>query len=175
MLEKGQIEAGQAGELEALNRAYRPALIRFFQRRTHSHAEAEDLTQEVFIRLAHVDMEAIHTRDAYVFRIASNLLKDRHRRLQVRFDYGDELALAPDAGIELLDPHRVAEGHDMLRALYAALGELPDRTRRIFTLYRIENVAKKVIAEQFGITESAVEKQVGRAMGFLIDRLGESR
>jgi RNA polymerase sigma-70 factor (ECF subfamily) len=160
-------------ELSALNVAYRPALIRYFMRRTGNHAEAEDLTQEVFIRLARTDMAAIEKREAYIFQTASNLLRDRARRERVRAEYRDDVQRTPEAGLDLLDPHRVAEGHDMLQALYAGLARLPDRTRRIFTLYRIENVAKKTIAAHFGITESAVEKQVGRAMGFLIDHLGD--
>jgi RNA polymerase sigma factor (sigma-70 family) len=169
------VTAAANDELATLNRAYRPVLIRYFLRRTSSHAEAEDLTQEVFIRLAHIDMATVRTREAYIFQTAANLLRDRARREKVRADYGDELARNPDLGVEHLDPHRVAEAHDMLRALYAGLAELPEKTRRIFTLYRIENVSKKTIAESFGITESAVEKQVTRAMAFLIDRLGEPR
>jgi RNA polymerase sigma factor (sigma-70 family) len=160
-------------DLRALNIAYRPALIRYFMRRTGNHAEAEDLTQEVFIRLANTAISAIEKREAYIFQTASNLLRDRARRERVRADYRDDVQRTEGAGVDLLDPHRVAEGHDMLQALFAGLAELPERTRRIFTLYRIENVAKKTIAARFGITESAVEKQVGRAMGFLIDRLGD--
>lgn len=160
-------------ELETINRAYRPVLVRYFLRRTRSHAEAEDLTQEVFVRLAHTDLAMVQTREAYIFQTAANLLRDRARRERVRADYREEMGNAPDLGVEQLDPHRIAEAHDMLRALYAGLAELPERTRRIFTLYRIENVAKKTIAASFGITESAVEKQVTRAMAFLVDRLGD--
>jgi RNA polymerase sigma factor (sigma-70 family) len=166
------VTAAANDELETLNRAYRPVLIRYFLRRTNNHAEAEDLTQELFIRLAGTDMSVVRTREAYIFQTAANLLRDRARREKVRADYRDELGYAPDLGVEWLDPHRVAEAHDMLLALYAGLAELPEKTRRIFTLYRIENVAKKTIAASFGISESAVEKQVTRAMGFLIDRLG---
>ena len=162
-------------ELETLNRAYRPVLIRYFLRRTNNHAEAEDLTQEVFIRLAATDLGAVRTREAYIFQTAANLLRDRARRSKVRADYAEDLGYAPDLGIERLDPHRVAEAHDRLLALYAGLAELPERARRIFTLYRIENVAKKTIADSFGISESAVEKQVTRAMAFLVDRLGERK
>lgn len=160
-------------ELDALNTAYRPALVRYFARRIYNHAEAEDLTQEVFIRLAGADLGSVEKREAFVFQIASNLLRDRARRSRVRDEYRSEVQRNPEAGIDLLDPHRVAEGHDMLKALYHALGELPERTRRIFTLYRIENVARKTIADEFGITEWAVDKQVSRAMGFLVDRIGE--
>lgn len=162
-------------ELETLNRAYRPVLIRYFLRRTSSHAEAEDLTQEVFIRLAATDLGAVATREAYIFQMAANLLRDRARRSKVRADYAEDHGHNPDLGVERLDPHRVAEAHDMLVALYAGLAELPERTRRIFTLYRIENVDKNTIAASFGITKSAVEKQVTRAMAFLVDRLGERK
>lgn len=172
-----QVTTGQSerAELDAINTAYRPALVSYFARRIHSTVEAEDLTQEVFMRLAGADLKAIEKPEAYLFSIASNLLRDRARRQRVRDGIRDEIKQSPDLGIELLDPHRVAEGQDMLNALYAALDELPEKMRRIFILYRIENVAKKTIAEQFGLGESSVDKYVGRAMGFLIDRLGRGK
>ena len=160
-------------ELEELNRTFRPVLIRYFQRRTRSLDEAQDLAQEVFIRLAGTNVSEINTREAYIFNIAANLLRDKLRRERVRSHYQVDAAQAEDFGLDLLDPHRVAAGHEMLEALYAGLAELPEKTRRIFTLYRIENVSKKTIAAEFGIGESAVEKQVTRAMALLIDKLGE--
>lgn len=166
------VKADSDLELEAFDRTYRPALIRFFQRRSSDHAEAEDLVQEVFIRLANSDADTIRSRHAYIFQIAANLLRDRHRRRQVRSNYAEYLANSPDQGLDMIDPHRVAEAHDLLRLLYAELGSLPERARRIFTLYRIEKVQKSIIARQFGISESAVEKQVTRTMAILIDRLG---
>lgn len=162
-------------QLDAINTAYRPALVSFFARRIHSMVEAEDLTQEVFMRLAGANLETVEKPEAYLFSIASNLLRDRARRQRVRDGIRDEIKQMPDLGIELLDPHRVAEGQDMLNALYAALDELPEKMRRIFILYRIENVAKKTIAEQFGLGESSIDKYIGRAMGLLIDRLGRGK
>jgi RNA polymerase sigma-70 factor (ECF subfamily) len=159
-------------DLNALNTAYRPALVSYFVRRVHSSADAEDLTQEVFMRLADADLDTIERPEAYLFSVAANLLRDRSRRGRVQFNIKEEYGQQPGLGVEFLDPHRVAEGHDMLRELYAGLAELPERTRRIFILYRIENVEKKTIAAQFGVTENAIEKQVRKAMGFLIERLG---
>lgn len=159
-------------DLEALNTAYRPALVSFFARRVRSTVEAEDLTQEVLMRLAGADPGALERPEAYLFSMATNLLRDRSRRRRVQTNIRMEYARQPGLGVEFLDPHCVAEGQEMLRELYAALGELPERTRRIFILYRIENVAKKTIADHFGITENAIEKHVRRAMGFLIERLG---
>nr|WP_256203273.1 sigma-70 family RNA polymerase sigma factor [Sphingopyxis sp. YR583] len=159
-------------KLDALGTAYRPALMAFFVRRVRSTAEAEDMTQEIFMRLADADLDQIERPESYLFRMAANLVRDRARRDRVQTGIKDEYAQLPGIGIEFLDPHRVAEGHDMLRALDAGLAELPERTRHIFILYRIENVSKKVIADQFGITDSAIEKHVRRAMRYLIERLG---
>jgi RNA polymerase sigma factor (sigma-70 family) len=175
--EEAEATTGKANraQLDAINTAYRPALVSFFARRIRSAVEAEDLTQEVFMRLAGADLETVEKPEAYLFSIASNLLRDRARRQRVRDGIRNEMKQMPDLGIELLDPHRVAEGQDMLKALYAALDELPEKMRRIFILYRIENVAKKTIAAQFGLGESSIDKYVGRAMGLLIDRLGRDK
>ena len=69
------------GEFEQLNRRFRPALMAFFLRRIGNHAEAEDLTQEVFARLMAMGAENLHQADAYVFQMAANLLRDRGRRV----------------------------------------------------------------------------------------------
>lgn len=159
-------------EMKAINTAYRPALVSYFARRIHSTVEAEDLTQEVLMRLAGADLKSIENPEAYLFSIASNLLRDRARRERVRSNIRQEISQSPELGIEMLDPHRVAEGQDMLDSMYAALAELPEKTRRIFVLYRIENVSRKTIADQFGLCESSIDKHVSRAMGYLIDRLG---
>lgn len=124
------------------------------------------------MRLADADLDGIERPEAYLFTMAANLLRDRARRERTRTGVREEYEAQPELGIDFLDPHRVAEGHDMLRSLYAALGELSETRRRIFILYRIENVSKKTIAAEFGITESAIEKHIRKAMGFLIDRLG---
>ena len=159
-------------KLEALGTAFRPALVAFFVRRVRSTAEAEDMTQEIFMRLADADLDKIERPESYLFTMASNLIRDRVRRDRVQTGIKEDYAQQPGLGIEYLDPHRVAEGQEMLRVLEVALAELPERTRHIFILYRVENVALKTIAAQFGITVSAVEKQVRRAMRYLVERLG---
>ena len=69
------------------------------------------------MRLAGADRDSIEKPEAYLFSIASNLLRDRARRQRVRDGIQSEIRQMPDLGIELLDPHRVAEGQDMQRAL----------------------------------------------------------
>lgn len=152
---------------EQLNRRFRPGLMAFFLRRLGSHAEAEDMTQEVFVRLAGVETECMQSAEAYIFRMAANLLRDRGRREKVRFDHRAEAMAAEDAGIDLLDPLRVAAGRESLAGLAAGLRELPERTRTIFILYRLENVDKRDIAQAFEISLSTLERHLTRAMAHL--------
>lgn len=158
--------------MDQFHRDYRPALIAFFLRRVHNHSEAEDLTQEVFIRIAGSSRSAMRHPDAYIFQVAANLLRDRGRREQVRADHAAGARLVEGAGVDVLDPFRVAAAREMLGQLVSALDELPERTRRIFLLFRYEQIDRRTIAESFGISLSAVEKHVYRAMAHLIERTG---
>lgn len=158
-----------------LNRRWRPALMAFFLRRVRSHAEAEDLTQEVFARLLGNGEWSAKASDAYVFQIAANLLRDGARRNKVREGYRETFGMLDENRVELLDPSRIASGQDALAALIGGLEELPERTRSIFTLYRIENMDMGVIAETFGISKSAVKKQVMKAMAALMGRMRDFR
>ena len=159
-------------ELSRFHREYRPALIAFFLRRVHDYAEAEDMTQEVFIRIASNERPAMRQADAYIFQVAANLVRDRARRNRIRGDYAAEMQVMDGAGVETLDPHRVASDREALALLHEGLAELPERSRQIFLLFRYEQIDQRTIAQSFGISVSAVEKHIYRAMAKLIAKTG---
>ena len=65
---------------QELDARFRAPLMAYFMRRTGSRSEAEDLTQETFVRLiASSSFEFADEANAYVFRVAINLLRDRAR------------------------------------------------------------------------------------------------
>ncbi|MBN9464804.1 MAG: RNA polymerase sigma factor [Brevundimonas sp.] len=162
----------QASEVAQLSRRFRPALMAFFVRRIADHAEAEDLTQEVFVRLAAMPADRMAHADAYIFQIAANLLKDRGRREKVRADYRFGVAASDGHGVEPIDPDRVLAGRQALGQIAGVLRDLPERTRTIFVLYRIESMKKRDIAAGYGISVSAVDKHLMKAMALLLDRMG---
>lgn len=176
-------KVGKEAELLArLDARYRRPLMSFFLRRIGDRSEAEDLTQDVFARLISVsERDGFEDADAFVFKIAANLLKDRARRNATR----------AKAQLEAFDDHLVShltheflDDHDPERVLVArveiaevlkALDELGERTKDIYVLFRLEGMKQRQIAALYGIGVSTVEKDVARATMHLALRFGESR
>lgn len=158
--------------LALLNRRYRLPLLSFFQRRIRNHADAEDLTHEVFLHVAAAGGgRAIDRPDAYVFQTAANLLRDRSRREQVRADYRQGCLPTGAQGDDSLTPERILAARESLAQVHSALHELSARTRTIFILYRLEYMTRREIAELLGLSVSAVEKHIVRATLRLHERL----
>jgi RNA polymerase sigma-70 factor (ECF subfamily) len=167
--------AAAENDLDQLARRFRPALMSYFLRRVRSHAEAEDLTQDVFMRLSTLAVQEFQAADAYIFRVAANLLADRSRRNKVRRRHLDEQLAAEARDVDPLDPGRVSEARRSLSVLAERLKVLPERPRTMFVLYRIEGMNKRAIAEAFKCSVSTVEKQVAFVMGRLMLTREESQ
>lgn len=174
-IERMIVAAEKVSELVLLSREYRPALMAFFLRRVHDRAEAEDLTQEVFARLAGKGDCEVACGRAYVFQIASNLIKDRVRRYRTRLDYLSSIGEIEGQSVETIDPFRISASRDSIQAMCAALGELSEITRNAFVLYRLEGMSKAVIAEAFGLSISSIEKHITKATVHLIREFGDER
>ncbi|MEG3176668.1 sigma-70 family RNA polymerase sigma factor [Sphingomonas sp. RB3P16] len=155
-----------------LVRRWQPALRAFFMRRIRDHADAEDLTQEVLIRLLN---QGEARNDSYVFQIAQNLLTDRHRRHIVREQYRSVTAATAARDHDPLNAHEIMSGQQQLALVTAALSALPERTRTIFILYRFEKLSQDEIGNSFGISASAVKQQVAKAMAALAKALRDDR
>jgi RNA polymerase sigma-70 factor (ECF subfamily) len=158
-----------------LNLRFRPALLSYFRRRVRDHSEAEDLAQEVLIRLVRHSEVSPESAHAYVFQTAANLLRDRARRQKVRTAYAASIVELPDREVDMLDPHRHAEGRFELRALEQHIAALPERMRSVLLLYRFEGVSKQMIADSLGVSLSTIEKDIALAMSILAAKLGRSQ
>jgi RNA polymerase sigma factor (sigma-70 family) len=151
----------------------------YFLRRIRDRSQAEDLAQEVLLRMVRAsDAELIEKPESYVFKVAANLLLD-HQRQTLRNPTlrARSLDEAPEDGfigwlVEDRSPERVLLGEATLREVSRALDELSELTRNVFILFRLENMMQKDIATLYGIAQSTVEKHVMRAMIHLAKRCG---
>ena len=159
-----------------LDQNFRLPLVAYFLKRVGDRSEAEDLTQEVFLRILHqanaIDVERAK---AYIFTTAANLLHDRRRRAAARQTKAsptldDATAHTSIDLIEDRNPERVYVGRQTLQEVLEALNDLSQRTRDIFVLFRLEQMKQQEIADLFGISQSAVEKQIVKAVAFLTQR-----
>jgi RNA polymerase sigma-70 factor (ECF subfamily) len=161
------------GFLRGMSGRYRQPLIAYFQRRVRSREEAEDLTQEVFLRLSRRDAERIDNPEAFLFRAAVNLLRDRARRSATATSHLDELTHRSPT-VEDISPERVVEGRQSLASVMRALDELDERTRDVFILHRLEGMRHAEIAALYGVSVSSVEKYVIKALAHLARCAGSS-
>ena len=157
-------------QIEDLFRRQSPRLIRFFRRRTGNVEAAQDLAQDVFVRFLRVPRLAdIRDPEAYLRRIAGNLLVDRARRQ----NHATSLSAAAWREIE---PSIVCPQHDALaerdlRVRYErALDGLTPRSREVFLLHRVEELSYKAIAARLGVSVGTVEYHMTRALAHL-DRM----
>jgi RNA polymerase sigma-70 factor (ECF subfamily) len=157
---------------DGLARRFRGVLLRYFQRRLGSRVEAEDLTQEVFVRILQRNSEEpIEKVGSFIFTAAANLMRD-HVRTQgarpkhVQIEEGASPTLLEDCA-----PDRVLIGRERLAEVLACLDELPARTRAAFLMFRVERMRQREIGRAMGISTSAVEKHIARATAHLVQRL----
>lgn len=156
--------------LKQLTERYRQPLNAYFQRRVGSRNEAEDLTQEVFLRLVkRLDVETLDNPEAFVFTTAANLLRDRYRRGHTQRSHLAEVS-QQQPGIEELTPERVFDSRQHLEKVIEALEQLDERSRDAFILHRLEGMKHAQIAELYGVSVSSVEKYIIKALAVLTER-----
>jgi RNA polymerase sigma factor (sigma-70 family) len=136
---------------------------------------AADLVQDSFVRLAEQQRaEPIDNAQAYLYRTAHNLMVDHLRQQQRR-----KTDLVPHEALEGIvedcpgvDEHAAREQH--LRRLQAILGELPERTRQVFRLNRLEGMTHAEVARHLGISDSSVQKHLAKALAYVMQCLQET-
>lgn len=152
-----------------LSLRYRKPLMAYFRRRTGDAVEAEDFAQEVILRvIQRDDLAEIEQPDAFIFATARNLMRDAARRAEVRQRNRIDIEIL-DERSEGLSPERVIQSKQDLASALEALNELNEKTRDIFILHRLEGMKYREIADLYGISVSAVEKQLIKAVAHLMN------
>lgn len=150
----------------------RRALLRTFASRTGSRDKAEDLVQDIAVRLVALttaELQRIEQPIAYLYQIGRNLWLDRRRgesraarREKAWQDtctdrlYGESVCAIPDPEATLATRQKAAR-------LEAQLATMPPKRREAFRLHRLHGLSQAEVAARTGQSRSAVEKHVSGA------------
>ncbi|MEM9780988.1 MAG: RNA polymerase sigma factor [Pseudomonadota bacterium] len=156
-------DATLRGALASFFIAQLPRLRRRLAVRTGSVETAEDLAHDAWLRLHRNAAAALQAPGPYLYRTAENLAIDEARRRSRRLGSAEiEDILSVPA--ELPEPERAVIARDDLRAVIAAIAELPERRRQVFIAARLRGERYSSIAARHGITTRTVENDVRRAL-----------
>jgi RNA polymerase sigma-70 factor, ECF subfamily len=154
---------GDVAAFEELYAHYRAPMYRFFVRQCGTRARAEELYQELWMRvIQHRDTYQHNARfSTWLYRIAHNLLVDQHRRHEPGGDDDelDELEAAVDA-----DPAQQYVAHESLSRFKLLLEALPDEQRRVFLLKEEAGLSLEEIAQVTGAGFESVKSRLRYAV-----------
>jgi RNA polymerase sigma factor (sigma-70 family) len=143
-------------------------LLRFLRQRLGSIADARDLAQETYLRFIRLgDPDRIDNPEAYLFRIASNLLWEHRLRAQSLLGQSplEETATEEHTPLDLTATMQIGE------KLKLALNALPPVQRAILVLHLRDGISCVDIGGQTGLSASMVKKHLRQALGFCRRRL----
>lgn len=157
-----------ARRFDAFVRRYRAPLLHYFRRRGANPTDAEDMTQDVFLRLMRkVREEDDSVSDGYVFSAAASVMVDYHRRAQVRGTGALATALDDDLPCPAPGPDRIIEDRQSLRVIRQEILALHPKWRRAFIFHRFDQLSYAEIAQKMNVSVSSVEKYVMLALASL--------
>ena len=169
----GRVRDGEVALLGELFERHHQRLFAFFLRLVRSRTAAEDLVQEVFVRMLkyrhtfRVESEFV----PWMFTLARNAATDRYRSRPRELPVEED---APEPAADLPHPIANLERVEQEQRLKRALDQLKPEKREILLLARFSELKYEQIAGILGITEGAVKVRVHRALKelkeiFLVD------
>jgi RNA polymerase sigma-70 factor (ECF subfamily) len=170
------VKSGDEASFELLLHRYRSPLVNFLYRMVRNREQAEDLAQEVFIRVYRARAEYVPSAKftTWLFRIATNLalnsLRDnRYKKLEdsidapARIDSGD----GDDRPLDVADKHPNIEQHLVeearVKMIRRAIDKLPEKQRAAVLLHKYEELDYAEIAKILSCSESALKSLLFRA------------
>jgi RNA polymerase sigma-70 factor (ECF subfamily) len=171
--------AGDGGAFDALFRRWAGRVLRYVARLVRDPAVAEELVQEVFLRVhrARERYSADARFSTWLFTIATNLARNELRRPAQRAQVRSLDVAGEGAPLELAasgsGADAVAHARRVGALLEAALAALPDRQREALWLAAVEGLSYAEVARALETSESSVKALVHRARTALAERMAE--
>jgi RNA polymerase sigma-70 factor (ECF subfamily) len=176
-----ELSAGNMAAFDFLLEKYRKPIIHFMYRMTHNQAVAEELAQEVFLRVyrSRETYRAEARFSTWLYRIATNLgvnhARDTRHERSASTVYLDETDPETGTAPDVADATPGAESNMLRRERMAAIREhvmaLPERQRSAVLMHKYEGMDYKQIGEVLKLSESATKSLLFRAYQTLREKL----
>jgi len=178
-----QVKAGDSSAFNYLVQKYRRPMLSFMYRMAHNATTAEDLAQEVFLRVyrSRTSYEASAKFTTWLYRIATNLAVNhardrRHERPEntVSLDEPDEnTGLTMDVADTSLSTEEAIIRRERMAAIRQRVQALPERQRVAVMMHKYQQMDYRQIADILKLSESAVKSLLFRAYETLRVQLQE--
>lgn len=140
-------------------RTHNPELIRFFERYVQNVATAEDLTQDVFLRLIEWKQKIkFETVRSLIFKIARNILNDYLRRVYVKRQYDSHVAESNILYDTSMESSIIAA--DLFRMECRIVAGLSRQRRTAYILNRFDGKSAADIARIMGLSRRTAENHI---------------
>jgi len=164
LLQKGNVAA-----FDSLFAVYGPKLFGFALKYLKNEADAEELVQEVFVKVweNHQTLKSELSFKSYLFTIALNHIRKHFNKKATSLRYLESL----QNDSEFSDQSTTDDYETTLRQIYSIIEQMPERRREIFTKSKLEGKSSKQVASELNISAGTVDNQVSEALRFIRSQL----
>jgi RNA polymerase sigma-70 factor (ECF subfamily) len=153
-------------------------LIRYFRARLRSDEAAEDLVQDIYVKITSLSAERIDNPAGFLFRLGTNLMLDqiKQRSRAGRRDAewrGANTSSAGRAEISEASPADVTvDARQRLASIIEVVRDLPAPVREAFRLHKLEGLTHAETAKAMNVSRSSVEKYMMLCLKRILAKVG---
>jgi RNA polymerase sigma factor (sigma-70 family) len=156
----------------------RAELVRYFRARLRSEEAAEDLVQDIYLKISTPVEDEIWNPRAYLYRLGTNLMLDRMRDRR-RAGYRDaawrDSHTSAVGGQDVSDASpadEVADARQRLARVIEVVNDLPPQVQQAFRLHKLQALSHAETAKVMNVSKSSVEKYIMTCLQRILARVG---
>lgn len=154
---------------------HEPRIRAWLSRYRTGELEIDDIIQEMYAKIGTLeDVSGIRSPVHYAMSVARSIVLNHARRPRL-------VAVSPTGDLDALgissgeaDPEEATVLRDEVRTVALILAELPERTREVLWLRRVEGLSERETAQRLSISDRTVERHLARAVLHLMQRFGRT-